>query len=128
MHRNDTKSNLKHLLDVSYNGVGLGGGVSPLPATTSLISAIFRWTVSFSLADIFACTRAARRRRPGPGLGIANVRCRVNVRGPEQEEGGARRVGGGPHQHRLRAPRRASSTPRGVAAAAASIESPALSP
>jgi hypothetical protein len=47
--------------------------------------------------------------RHGPGLGIANVRCRycVNVHGPEQEEGDARRVGGGPHQHHLHAPWRA---------------------
>ena len=58
MHRNDTKSNLKHLLDVSYNGVGLGGRVSPLPAPTLSISAILCWTVSFSLVDIFAYTQA----------------------------------------------------------------------
>jgi hypothetical protein len=56
MHRNDAKSNLKHLLDISYNGLGLDGGVSLLPMPTSLISAIFHWIVSFSLVDIFAYT------------------------------------------------------------------------
>ncbi len=30
MHRNDTKSNLTHLINVSYNGVGLGGGFFPV--------------------------------------------------------------------------------------------------
>jgi hypothetical protein len=48
-----------------------------------------------------------RRRQPGLGLGVANVRCRINIRGSEQEEGDARLICGGPHQHRLRAPRRA---------------------
>jgi hypothetical protein len=58
MHTNDTKRNLKQLLEVSYNRVGLGGGVSLLPVPTLLISAIFHCMISFSLVYIFAYTQA----------------------------------------------------------------------
>ncbi len=37
MRRNDKKCNRKQLLDVIYTGVGVGGGVSPSPASALLI-------------------------------------------------------------------------------------------
>jgi hypothetical protein len=114
--RNDTKCNMKQLLDLIYTGVGLGAMDSLSPVPTLLISAILCLRVSFSLADIFAyacltslCLRGqamshtivdlikeehARHCRPGKvksplhhGLGIANARCCVHIRGSKQEKG-----------------------------------------
>jgi hypothetical protein len=111
MHRNDTESNLKHLLDVSYNGVGLGGGVSPLPAPTSSISAIFRWTVSFSSTDIFAYTRACT----APPTWARPRRCQrtVSRKCPWARARGRRR----PPRRRRPSPASSSRTPAGRGAA-----------
>ncbi len=56
--RNNRKCNRKRLFDVIYTGVGVDGGVSLLPASASLISAIFCLNTSFSTAVIFwyACS------------------------------------------------------------------------
>ncbi len=57
-HRNYRKCDRKQLLDVIYMGVGVGGRVSPLPASASLISAIFCLNTSFSVAAIFWYARS----------------------------------------------------------------------
>jgi hypothetical protein len=56
--RNNRKCNRKQLLDVIYTGVGVGGGVPPLSASASSISAIFHLNTSFSTADIFLYARS----------------------------------------------------------------------
>ncbi len=65
MHKNDRKCDRKQLLDVIYTGVGVGGGVSPLPVSASSISAIFHLNNSFSAADIFCYDRKGRGRALG---------------------------------------------------------------
>ncbi len=42
MRKNDRKCDRKQLLDVIYTGVGIGGGVSPLPASALLIFGLDR--------------------------------------------------------------------------------------
>ncbi len=51
-HRNDTKNNMKQLLDLIYTGVSLGGMDSLLPVPALLISAILHLRIFSSLADI----------------------------------------------------------------------------
>jgi hypothetical protein len=57
--------NVIGLLDVIYAGVEVGGGVSPLPASASSISAIFRLNNSFSVANIFWIAPPVPRRQVG---------------------------------------------------------------
>ena len=57
--RNDRICDLRLIIDISYTGVGVGGGDSSLtPASASSISAIFFLKISFSAADIFWYARS----------------------------------------------------------------------
>ena len=57
--RNDRICDLRLLIDISYMGVGVGGGNSlSTPASASSISAVFFLKISFSAANIFWYARS----------------------------------------------------------------------